>query len=106
VLYDFEAQRANSIVQTVVGTGMAGFNGDGPALQTQINLPAGGNPEPSGGIALDADGALYFSDSNNNRIRKVVFSDPGTFQNGVVTTIAGTGKGASPVTAVRRRTRS
>jgi sugar lactone lactonase YvrE len=91
VLYDFEAQRANSIVQTVVGTGMAGFNGDGPALQTQINLPAGGNPEPSGGIALDADGALYFSDSNNNRIRKVVFSDPGTFQNGVVTTIAGTG---------------
>lgn len=91
VLYDFAAQRADAIVQTVVGTGTAGFNGDGVALQTQVNLPAGGNPEPSGGIALGADGTLYFSDSNNNRIRKVVFSDPGVFQNGVVTTIAGTG---------------
>jgi sugar lactone lactonase YvrE len=91
VLYDFADQRAESIVQTVVGTGTAGFNGDGAALQTQVNFPAGGNPEPSGGIALDSDGTLYFSDSNNNRIRKVVFSDPGVFQNGVVTTIAGTG---------------
>lgn len=91
VIYDFDAQRENAIVQTVVGTGTAGFNGDGVAREIQINLPAGGNPEPSGGIALAADGTLYFSDSNNNRIRKVVFSDPGVFQNGVVTTIAGTG---------------
>ncbi len=91
VIYDFAGERENAIVQTVVGTGTAGFN-DGAALQAQVNFPTGGNPEPSGGIALAADGTLYFSDSNNNRVRKVVFSDPGVFQDGMVTTIAGTGE--------------
>jgi hypothetical protein len=91
VLYDFANQRANAIIQSVVGTGTAGFNGDGVALSTQLNLPTGGNPTPSGGLAFGPDGALYFSDTNNNMIRKVVFSDPGTFLHGVVTTIAGTG---------------
>jgi len=91
VLYDFANQRANAIIQTVVGNGTAGFNGDGVALSTQLNLPTGGNPTPSGGLAFGPDGALYFSDTNNNMIRKVVFSDPGTFLQGVVTTIAGTG---------------
>jgi len=91
VIYDFANQRENAIVGTVVGTGMAGFNGDGVARETQINQLTGGNPEPSGAVALGPDGTLYFSDANNNRIRKVVFSDPGVFQNGVVTTIAGTG---------------
>ncbi len=90
MIYDFANQRENAIVDTVVGTGTAGFNGDGVALQTQVAFPAGGNPEPASGIALTADGTLYFSDTNNNRIRKVVFSDPGVFKNGVVTTIAGT----------------
>ena len=41
-----------------------GFNGDGVALETQLNFPAGGNPEPSGGLVFGPDGALYFSDSN------------------------------------------
>ncbi|MGH7786355.1 MAG: hypothetical protein ACRERC_05775 [Candidatus Binatia bacterium] len=91
VLYGFDPERGAAIVDTVVGTGTAGFNGDGPALATQLRFPAGGNPEPSGGIALGPDGTLYFADTNNNRIRQVVFSDPGVFKNGVVTTIAGTG---------------
>ncbi|MDX2170233.1 MAG: hypothetical protein SF182_24390 [Deltaproteobacteria bacterium] len=91
VLHDFAAQRKEAIVDTVVGTGVRGFNGDGAALERQLNFPTGGNPEPSGGLALGPDGALYFSDTNNNMIRKVVFSDPGTFKQGVVTTIAGTG---------------
>jgi hypothetical protein len=91
VIYNFDSERENAIVDTVVGTGMPGFNGDGPALETQMNQLTGGNPEPSGAVALGPDGTLYFSDSNNNRIRKVVFNDPGVFQDGIVTTIAGTG---------------
>ncbi len=92
VLYDFANQREQAIIQTVVGTGVQGFNGDGVALQTMLNFPAGGNPEPSGGIAVDANGTLYFSDSNNNRIRRVDFSNA-DFTEGVVTTIAGDGTG-------------
>jgi len=91
VIYNFSADRGNAIIDTIVGTGTAGFNGDGPALQTQVAFPAGGNPEPASGIAIGSDGTLYFSDTNNNRIRKVVFNDPGVFKDGVVTTIAGTG---------------
>jgi sugar lactone lactonase YvrE len=91
VLYDFAGQRENAIIDTVVGTGEQGYNGDGMARRTHVNFPAGGNPEPSGGIALDADGTLYFADTNNHRIRKVEFSTP-DFTEGVVTTIAGTGE--------------
>ena len=90
VLYDFAGQRENAVIQTVVGTGEKGFNGDGLARQTQVNFPAGPNPEPSGGIALDTAGRLYFSDTLNHRIRRVEFltSD---FTQGIVTTMAGTG---------------
>ena len=68
-----------------------GFNGDGVALQTQLNFPAGGNPEPSGGMAIDGDGTLCFSDTKNNRIRKVDLHHRRTSSQGTVTTIAGTG---------------
>lgn len=91
VLYAYDAQRGAAIIDTVVGSGVRGFNGDGPALERQLNFPTGGNPEPSGGLALGPDGALYFADTNNNMIRKVVFSDPGTFKQGVLTTVAGRG---------------
>jgi len=91
VLYDFANARKEAIVDTILGTGVRGFNGDGPALATQVNFPAGGNPEPSGGLAFGPDGALYFSDTNNNLIRKIVFGDAGTFKDGVVVTVAGTG---------------
>jgi sugar lactone lactonase YvrE len=70
-----------------------GFNGDGVALQTQLSFPAGGNPEPSGGLALDAQGRLYFSDTHNNRIRRIEFTTA-DFNQGVVTTLAGTGEAA------------
>ena len=92
VLYDFANQRENAIVGTVAGTGTAGFNGDGAALQTQLNFPAGGNPEPSGGLTFGPDGALYFSDSNNNRIRKIVFGGAADFTDGQIVTVAGTGE--------------
>ena len=92
VLYDFANQRENAIVGTVAGTGTAGFNGDGAALQTQLNFPAGGNPEPSGGLTFGPDGALYFSDSNNNRLRKIVFGGATDFTDGKIVTVAGTGE--------------
>ena len=71
-------------IETVAGSGDGGYDGDGGnALSAKLNLPLD--------VARDSAGNLYIADMNNNRIRKVVFSDPGTFQNGVVTTIAGTG---------------
>jgi hypothetical protein len=91
VIYDFATARENAIIDTIAGTGTAGFNGDGPALATQLNFPAGGNPEPSGGLSFGPDGALYFSDSNNNRVRKIVFGGAADFKDGQIVTVAGTG---------------
>jgi sugar lactone lactonase YvrE len=90
VIYNFGTQRGDGIITTVVGTGVAGFNGDGPALQTQVDFPSGSNPEPSGGLALAANGSLYFSDTFNHRIRRVDFQSA-DFLTATVTTIAGTG---------------
>ncbi len=90
VLYDFVNQRQNAIVTTVVGTGVRGFNGDGLARETQLAMPFGPNPEPSGGIAVDERGVVYFSDTLNHRIRRVEFLNA-DFTQGLVTTIAGTG---------------
>jgi sugar lactone lactonase YvrE len=92
VIYDFATQRENAIIDTIAGTGTAGFNGDGSALTTQLNFPAGGNPEPSGGLAFGPDGALYFSDTNNDRVRKIVFGGAADYKDGEIVTIAGTGE--------------
>ena len=63
------------VTVVVAGTGRAGFSGDGgQATVAQLSGPAG--------VALGADGSLYISDYNNDRIRKVA-------PNGVITTIAG-----------------
>ncbi|CAO5193000.1 eukaryotic-like serine/threonine-protein kinase [Frankia sp. AiPs1] len=65
------------VITTVVGTGTAGFGGDGgPATAAQINSTEK--------IAVGPDGSLFLSDYENHRIRKV---DP----NGIITTYAGTG---------------
>lgn len=69
---------AGGIVTTVAGSGICGFGGDnGPATSALLNSPFGRN-------AVDSAGNLYIADSNNNRIRKV--------SNGVITTVAGTGR--------------
>jgi len=52
------------IITTIVGTGVAGYMGDGgPATSAEINGP--------GGLALDANGNLFFGDTNNQVVRKV-----------------------------------
>ncbi len=66
------------IITTIAGiSSIGGFSGDnGPATAAQLGFPSD--------IALDAAGNIYFTDKNNNRIRKINTS-------GIITTIAGTG---------------
>ncbi len=83
-LYIADNQRIRKItpagaISTVVGTGIAGFSGDGgPAAVAQLNSPRN--------VAADAIGTLYIADAGNYRIRKVTAA-------GVISTIAGTGTG-------------
>jgi len=67
----------NGVVTRIAGTGVAGYWGDGgPALSAQLYSP--------NGVAVDASGNLFISDTNNSRIRKVDAS-------GNITTVAGNG---------------
>ena len=69
--------QSDGIIRTVVGMGTRGFSGDGAAATSAlISSPYG--------VAVDAAGNIYFSDSLNHMVRKV-----GT--NGTITRIAGTG---------------
>ncbi len=73
-------------ITTVVGSGVAGFGGDGgPLLQAQLDLPTGSNPPPGGALALDASGVLYISDTLNHRIRRADLAADR------IETVAGTG---------------
>src|ERR1019366_6081718 len=64
-----------SAFSNVAGTNVAGFRGDGgPATSALLNKPTG--------IAMDAAGNIYLTDTNNSRIRKITVD-------GVITTIAG-----------------
>jgi uncharacterized protein (TIGR03437 family) len=52
-------------IYTIAGQTTAGFAGDGAlALAALLNAPAG--------IVEDGSGALYFADTNNNRVRRMV----------------------------------
>jgi sugar lactone lactonase YvrE len=69
----------HGIITTIAGNGIAGYSGDGgPATQARINEPTG--------MAIDNLGNLYFSSSQNHRVRKVD-------TNGIITTVAGVGVG-------------
>ena len=66
---------SSGVITRYVGTGKFGYSGDGgPAIEANIKTPFR--------MDFDREGNLYFSDRDNNRIRKV---DP----SGVITTIAG-----------------
>jgi DNA-binding beta-propeller fold protein YncE len=70
-----------AIITTAVGTGEKGFAGDGgPAEKALLNGPFD--------LCFDRAGNLYFSDTFNNRIRRVDAA------RGVITTVAGTGEKA------------
>ncbi len=56
------------ILNTVAGSGLVGFSGDG-GLATTADLDG-----PSG-IAIDTAGSVYFADTRNHRIRKIIAPD-------------------------------
>jgi RHS repeat-associated protein len=67
----------NNVINTVAGTGITGYSGDGSqAKGAKLFYPSG--------IALGPDGSLYIVDTQNARIRRVGV-------NGIITTVAGTG---------------
>jgi streptogramin lyase len=72
--------RPDGTFRVVAGNGSAGFSGDGgPAIGAELQDPQG--------MAVGADGSLYFADSENDRVRAI---SPA----GIITTVAG--NGASP----------
>ncbi|MFC4598199.1 S-layer homology domain-containing protein [Cohnella hongkongensis] len=87
-----KVDQTTGIITTVVGTGVAGFSGDGgPANLAQLNTPYS--------IDFDDSGNLYIADRNNNRVRKVDTS-------GNISTVAGAGVAGysgdgGPATAAR-----
>ena len=67
----------NGTIETIAGSGVAGFSGDnGAAKSARLNNPAG--------LAVDSEGNILFADTNNHRIRQITSS-------GLIRTIAGTG---------------
>lgn len=68
----------SGIISTIAGTGINGYNGDGRADTTKLNIPRG--------IAVDRnDSNLYIADYANNRIRKL------NIISNIITTVAGNG---------------
>ncbi|RAK00290.1 putative secreted protein (Por secretion system target) [Larkinella arboricola] len=80
-IVDFDRVRKvdqQGIITTIAGIrGVEGFSGDG-GLATSAELD---DPKD---VAIDAQGNIYISDTDNRRIRKIA-------PNGIITTIAGTG---------------
>jgi DNA-binding beta-propeller fold protein YncE len=68
----------DGLLTVVAGTGTAGFSGDGgPASAAHLNTPAG--------LAIDANGDLFFADNMNHRVRKINVA-------GIISTVAGHGE--------------
>jgi len=71
---------ASGVINTIAGTGTAGYSGDGgAATSAKLNYPYG--------LAVDVSGNINFADSSNNVIRKI------TASTGDISTVAGTGTG-------------
>jgi len=68
---------AKGIIETIAGTGKEGFSGDGgPAVKAELHGPRG--------VSFGPNGALYFTDTENHRIRRIA-------PNGIISTVAGNG---------------
>jgi len=64
---------------TIAGTGAPGFSGDGgPSVEAQINNPYG--------LVIGPDGALYFCEIGNHRIRRI------DLKTKIISTVAGSGR--------------
>lgn len=77
-------------IDTIAGTGEAGYSGDGNlALTAKLRSPMG--------VAVDGEGNVYFSDTGNHAVRRVTKA-------GIIDTIAGTGEpGAAGDNGVAKR---
>jgi streptogramin lyase len=65
--------------ETLAGTGVAGFSGDGgPGARAQVNNPYG--------LTIGPDGALYFCEIGNHRVRRL------DLKSGIISTAAGSGE--------------
>jgi sugar lactone lactonase YvrE len=65
------------VITTVAGNGTSGFSGEGgPATNAAFHTPSA--------VIVDNSGAVYVTDADNNRVRRIA-------PNGVVTTVAGNG---------------
>lgn len=70
--------RYTKVLTTIAGTGRDGYSGDGGlAVTADLSGPTG--------VAVDAAGNVYFSDTGNHRVRRVDVA------NGLITTVIGTG---------------
>ena len=69
--------RPDGIIETIAGTGVAGFSGDGGlAVDAQLQEPMA--------VTIAPDGSIYISDRSNLRIRRIRLD-------GIIETFAGTG---------------
>jgi uncharacterized protein (TIGR03437 family) len=69
---------SNGVITSLAGNYSSGFTGDnGPAIKALLNDPVG--------LVRDAAGNIYFTDTFNNRIRRIS-------PDGIITTIAGNGR--------------
>ena len=66
-----------NFIKTLVGTGTAGYNGDGiDGTKARLNYPVD--------LAVDREGNIYIADDFNHRLRKL------TISTGLISTVAGT----------------
>jgi streptogramin lyase len=73
----FASNLCGAEIRSIAGNGKPGAGGDGaPAVEAQVNEPFG--------LCRGPDGALYFCDTNNHRVRKIDAK-------GIITTVAGDG---------------
>ena len=78
LLLSSQSFAAEWIIETVAGTGLKGYSGDGgPGIEAQLNNPYG--------LVVGPDKALYFCDIDNHIIRKLSGE-------GVISTVAGSGE--------------
>ena len=80
-------------ISTIAGSPVQGFAGDGGlATYADLNTPEG--------IAVDAAGNVYFTDTMNNRVRKLTFLTPCNATTGncpaTITTVAGNSPPGGP----------